>query len=182
MGVSFAYKAKINAAVFYDDIRDLIQLVDNVFPAPQSQQNQNIGKARYRGFEIGGSVYPTSNLEFGANYTYIERENLSTSTSSTIIQLTDVPRHKVFAYGQWHFAESWRLIGSGEYDSDRTSSTDGRRIASEFGIASVKLAWNVVRNTDVEFGVNNLFDRDYEYLEGFPEEGRNYFLNVLYKF
>lgn len=174
---SWGDKAKFNVAVFHDDIRDLIQLVNNVV-SPGVGQNQNIGKARYRGFEIGGSIYPTTNLEFGANYSYIDRENLSAPN----IQLTDVPRHKVFAYGQWHFAESWRLIGSAEYDSDRTSSTDGRRIASEFGIANVKLAWNVVRNTNVEFGVNNLFDRNYEYIEGYPEEGRNYFLNILYKF
>ncbi|HEX4985188.1 MAG TPA: TonB-dependent receptor [Burkholderiales bacterium] len=171
-------KAKFDASVFYDDIRDLIQLVNNVFPPPLSAQNQNIGKARYQGFEVGGSVTPFTTLELGANYTYIERKNLSNPT----ILLTDVPRHKVFAYGQWRFAQSWRFIGSAEYDSQRTSSTDGQRIASEFGIANAKLAWNVVRNTDVELGVNNIFDRNYEYVEGYPEEGRNYFLNLLYKF
>ena len=169
--------AKFNTSVFYDDIRDLIQLVNNV-ASPGVGQNLNIGKARYRGFELGGSVTPTTNLEFGANYTYIERENISSPT----ILLTDVPRHKVFAYGQWRFAESWRLIGSAEYNSDRVSSTNGQRIAGEFGIANAKLAWTIVRNTEVEFGVNNILDRNYQYIEGYPEEGRNYFVNLLYRF
>ncbi|HVY05469.1 MAG TPA: TonB-dependent receptor [Burkholderiales bacterium] len=169
--------AKYNTSIFYDDIRDLIQLVNNA-AAPGVGQNQNIGKARYRGFEIGGSITPVASLELGLNYTYIDRENIS----APAIQLTDVPMHKVFGYGQWRFAESWRFIASAEYDSDRTSSTDGRRIASEFGLVNAKISWNVVHDTEVEFGVNNLLDRNYEYIEGYPEEGRNYFLNLLYRF
>jgi iron complex outermembrane receptor protein len=30
--------------------------------------------------------------------------------------------------------------------------------------------------------VRNLFDRNYYYTAGFPEEGRNWFLNLRYRF
>ncbi|HWA14534.1 MAG TPA: TonB-dependent receptor [Burkholderiales bacterium] len=169
--------ASYNVSAFHDEIRDLIQLVDNAI-SPGVGQNRNIGKARYRGFELGGAVYPTSNVELGGSYTYLDRDNISTPN----IRLTDVPMHKVFAYAQWRFLEKFRFIGSGEYNSDRYSSTNGQRIASEFGVFNAKLAWDVEAAFTVEFGVNNLLDRNYEYIEGFPEEGRNYFANMLYKF
>ena len=31
-------------------------------------------------------------------------------------------------------------------------------------------------------GVKNLFDRDFYYTAGFPEQGRNWFFNVRYRF
>ena len=170
-------RAKYSVSVFHDEIRDLIQLVDNAI-SPGVAQNRNIGKARYRGFELGGSVFAGSNVEIGANYTYLDRDNIS----SPNILLTDVPMHKVFAYAQWRFLQSLRAIGSAEYNSDRYSSTNGQRIASEFGTVNAKLAWDVHAGLSMEFGVNNLLDRNYELIEGYPEEGRNYFANMLYKF
>jgi iron complex outermembrane receptor protein len=34
----------------------------------------------------------------------------------------------------------------------------------------------------MQAGVKNLFDRNYYYWEGFPEEGRNWYLTLRYTF
>lgn len=174
----FTEKLRYNAAVFYSDIRDMIQLVNNAI-SPGVGQQQNIGKVENRGFELGATAYATSNLEVGANYTYLDRDN---KTPTQDIVLTDVPMHKAFGWVQWHFLEQFRAIGSIEYDSQRYSSTDRRRIADEFTLVNAKLVWQPTEPLETEFGVNNVFDENYELSEGFPEEGRNFFVNVRYKF
>jgi iron complex outermembrane receptor protein len=40
----------------------------------------------------------------------------------------------------------------------------------------------VHHGVSVQAGVRNLFDRNYYYTAGFPEEGRNWFLNLRYRF
>jgi iron complex outermembrane receptor protein len=35
---------------------------------------------------------------------------------------------------------------------------------------------------NAQAGVKNLFDRNYFYTAGYPEEGRNWFLNLRYQF
>lgn len=40
----------------------------------------------------------------------------------------------------------------------------------------------VSRRAGTDFRVQNLFDANYAYSEGFPEPGRNFVLNMRYKF
>lgn len=175
----FAEKVRVNGAVFYSDIRDLIQLVTAGAPSGLNQQ-QNIGKVENRGFELAVSYFPTSALELGANYTYLDRDN---KTPDQDILLTDVPMHKALAYAQWRFVERLRLIGLVEYNSDRFSDTAHLdRVADEFTVVNAKVVWSIAGGFEAEAGVNNLTDENYEYVEGFPEEGRNYFMNVRYRF
>jgi iron complex outermembrane receptor protein len=39
----------------------------------------------------------------------------------------------------------------------------------------------VWRYFSVEAGINNITDRNYTLVEGYPEAGRNYFINLVYR-
>ncbi|MFT4045935.1 MAG: TonB-dependent receptor [Solimonas sp.] len=188
LGVSQAWHGvQVDAAVYYSDITDMIQAVsvDAALcsdSATSCTQNQNVGKVWSKGAELGLHGRLLASLELGGNYTWLDRTNESRDPTVRAIQLTDVPKHKLFVYGQWDIAAALRFIASTEYDARRLSASDGSRVASGFAVTDFKLVYDVGGGLSVEAGARNVFDRNYAYTEGFYEEGRNYFSNVNYRF
>jgi iron complex outermembrane receptor protein len=107
-----------------------------------------------------------------ANYTYLNRTNRSTPG----VFPTDTPHHKLFADAVWHAGGGWEVIGSTEGYSRRYSSSDGIQVAPGFVTANLKAGYRFSGGTLLEAGVRNLFDRIYEYAEGYPEPGRTFFV------
>jgi iron complex outermembrane recepter protein len=174
-------KLKLMASVFYYDTTDLIQSVNLANSAcssgSQCVQFRNVGKVLTSGTELGFAAFPTDTLEIGANYTYLDRDNKSSDD-----KLTDIPREKLFGYGKWQANDMWSLVASTEVNSSRYSSTTGSRVSGGFGIANTKVVYQRSAIWSGEFGINNLFDRNYTYIEGYPLPGRNMFLNVTRRF
>ncbi|MDN3549387.1 TonB-dependent receptor plug domain-containing protein [Mucilaginibacter aquaedulcis] len=174
-------KLNIQASLFYSKINNLIQTVNNVQVDPktgtQQSQVQNVGRAEYYGaeFAIG---YPIANqLRIDANYTYLKRKNLS----SPNIFLTDVPQNKVFGSIQYTPISKLYVMASEEYNSKRYSTSYGT-VSGAFYLTNVKAHLTLIKGFSIEGGVNNLFDRNYTLVEGFPEAGRNYFANVIFNY
>jgi iron complex outermembrane receptor protein len=175
-------RTRISGSIFYDDIRDMIQNV-TIVPTPAGcsspcSQMQNIGHVRTSGLELSIDSSLTDTLNIGANYTVLSRTNETNSS----IRFTDVPRQKLFTYTKWQVTEPFSVLGSVEADSSRYSSTTGAQVAGGFGIANLKGIYRFNQSWSAEAGVNNLFDRNYELIEGYPMEGRNFFVNATFKF
>lgn len=173
-------KLRVEAAVFYNDITDMIQSVrlpNSACAIPSCSQAQNVGKVTAQGFEVGLTSTLTNTLELGGNYSYIDRQN-----KSSAVRLTNIPRSKFLTYAKWAATPQLRVIGDLEYNSSRLSSSDGRRIAAGFSLANAKLSYALQKDVTLEAGVNNLFDRNYAYNEGFYEAGRNFFAKLNYSF
>lgn len=179
-----AEKTRLEGSLFYDDILSMIQSV-NITPVTQCgatattcTQMQNIGNVQTKGAELGVTTFATDAVEIGANYTVLIRHNLSNPS----IQFTDVPKQKLFAYTKWQVSAPLSVIASAEADSQRYSSSDGKRIAAGFGIANLKAMYQINPAWSAEAGINNLLDKNYMVIEGYPLEGRNYIVNTTWKF
>lgn len=169
---------RVDAAVFYNDITNMIQSVslpNSACTSPPCSQARNIGKVAAQGFELGLTSALTTTLELGGNYTYIDRQN-----KTNFEKLTNVPRSKFMTYAKWAATPQLNVIGDVEYNSKRY--TDNTRTAAGFGLANAKLSYTLQKDVTLEAGVNNMLDRNYAYTEGFYEEGRNFFANLNYRF
>ena len=156
----------LGANLFYSEITDMIQTTRL---ASGKDQRQNIGKVDVSGIELSANG-SAGKVDFGANYTYLERNNRSNNKI-----LTDTPDHKLFAYATWNIDASWKLNGSVESSSRRYSSDDGLRRAPGFAVVNTKLSYKFAKGLLLEGGVRNLFDKNYTYVEGYPEAGRVFF-------
>lgn len=171
---------RLDGALFYSDVRDAIE---SIKLANGMEQNQNYGKETFQGGELAAAIFVTNNLKFGANYSYIRAKN---KTDRSYI-IRDLPKHKFFVYADWQFLPQWNLYVSQEAEHGRYS-TDGvgrnSRLVkiSGFGITNAKLTFNATKQLSIEAGVSNLFDKNYYYQAGYPEEGRLYFTNLKYQF
>lgn len=165
---------KFDAALFRSNITDLIQSVRvdaGLCSSPPCSQMQNVARARATGLEfaVDGRV---GALKLDANYTWLHRENLEDAT----VKLTDTPRHKFFAAASWTQG-AWQFGASLEAASRRYTSSDGKQEAAGYAVVNAKAGYRLASGPLIEAGVHNLFDRLYEYSEGFPEPGRSYFVN-----
>jgi iron complex outermembrane receptor protein len=177
---TFLKKIALKTAIFYSDITDMVMQVkvpDPSNPATTLNQNQNIGDVRRYGAELDVSGSIITNLNGGFSYTYVWSDNRTDST-----RIIDIPKHKLAAYAKYMPLKGLSLIADIEYNSQRYSSSNGVETAGAFAVANFKAAYEFLKGLTIEGGVSNIFDRDYVLAEGYPEAGRGFFSNLVYKF
>lgn len=176
----FLKRVALKTALFYRDIKDYIQ---QKAITPSVGQNQNIGHVEQYGFEIELSSPILSNLDAGLNYTYVDTNNRSNAD-----KITDVPEHKFFIYTKYKPIDKLSLLADLEIDSRRYSSTTSGlpggnpRIARGFTLVNAKAMYEIIKGLQIEAGIRNIFDKNYELNEGYPMPGRTYFSNLTYRF
>lgn len=171
----------LESSLFYSHIDRTILTVNNVQYDSTTHvwqsQVQNVGRSEYIGGEIGFEAPLSSSVRLGTNYTYIKRNDLSNPS----ILFTDVPRNKWFGYAQYSFRDLFYIEVNGEYDSKRYGTSYGA-VAGAFSVFNAVASYHVWKYFSVEGGINNIFDRNYSLVEGYPEPGRNYFVNLRYRY
>ncbi|MDR3298543.1 MAG: TonB-dependent receptor [Candidatus Accumulibacter sp.] len=189
LGVQDRLTAKVagSAAIFHSKIDDKIESVPYVSPSPYAgqSQNQNIGKATYKGFELGITATPLDTLEIGANYTYIDTKVHNPQVPTA--RLSTAPRHKGFLYAKWQATPLLTVIPSLELSASRwaydssTASSPNKKTGS-YELLGLKIDYKLAPRWNVSFSGHNLLDKNYEYTPGYPQEGRNFLLSTSYQF
>ncbi|TNV71675.1 hypothetical protein FGO68_gene11062 [Halteria grandinella] len=174
-------KLKVQAALFFSSISNTIQNVNNVaYDSTRKvglSQLQNVGNSEYSGAEIGVEYPVNKSVKIGANYTYIERHNLS----NPAVFFTDVPNNKIFGFVQYTYSNKYFIQVNSEYNSKRYSTSYGTT-TGEFVLVNTKASVKIQKYLALETGINNALDRNYALVEGYPEMGRNYFINLVYNY
>ena len=105
------------------------------------------------------------------------------------------PRHNAFLYLSWSATNRLSITPSLELASDRYSLITGPDstllntppvpnyvFAGAYALANTEAAYKLNANFTSSFGVKNIFDENYELVDGFPEAGRTIFANLRAKF
>lgn len=166
-------RLNLRVALFYSKITDIIMFINNVEPG--KSQMQNAGRAEYMGAEAAADYRVFKNMFLGVNYTYLERHNLTDPS----IYFTDVPNTKLYGYIKYNPSRQVQLLVSSEYNSSRFSTSYGTRVG-DFTLVNAAVSVGIGKYMRVETGVNNIFDKNYYLVEGFPEEGRNFFVALRF--
>ncbi|MGP1485510.1 MAG: TonB-dependent receptor plug domain-containing protein [Campylobacter sp.] len=166
---------RLQTALFYSKMVDAIAEVDYI---NNTTQNQNVDKAAYKGFELGTTYFATPNLEIGGNYTFISAKYKGRQNT----YIYDFPKHKGFIYADYKIAPKFDIYISQELASKRYEDSAKTLKLSGFGVTNLKFGYEMVKDLRLEAGINNMFDKNYEYTEGYPQEGRIFYANLRYKF
>ena len=169
---------KIQASVYQSKLVDVIQQVNNIAYVNNIwvYQEQNTGKATFTGFECSADWKPASWLKAFAGYSYIDRKNDSDPT----LYFTDVPKNKISGYLQFVLNKStWAMLET-ESNSKRYSTSDGKYTAGGYGLLNLRASTTLISSLSLQASVENIFDRNYAVLEGYPEPGRQYVLSIAY--
>jgi iron complex outermembrane receptor protein len=170
--------ARLAAAVFYSDVKDLIQTV--VLP-DTTTQTQNVGNGNFAGFELSMDAPIGSEVRAGGNYTYIHRE--ITDALQPNLRPTGVPGNKAFLFATWQPVLSLRISPSLELADDRWSDVNPAPAfpyvkTGSYALLDLDATYAFPRGLDVSVGFKNLLDGHFELAWGYPQPGRAFYLKT----
>jgi len=171
---------RAEAALFYSDVRDLIQTVQI---GPGLTQTQNVGDGDYYGAELALDATLRPTLSVGGNYTFIRRD--VTDPSQPLLKPTGVPTHKGFVFLRWTPLEKLTVTPSLELASSRWSDVETNPVQAfpfietgAYTLGNVQVDYALLRNLDLAVGARNLFDDEYELAWGLPQPGRTFYVKA----
>lgn len=167
-------KLSLGGNLFFVDVTDVIQTVDHVEPG--KSQMQNTGAAEYIGADLNVQINPIKWVNASLNYGYIERHNLSHPE----LKFTDLPVHKVQAHINIKPLKDLDFNLNALYYGDRYSTSYGFA-AQTFTCVNMSGQY-AYKGFELSLGLNNIFDVNYAYSEGYPAPSRNFFATLVYKF
>jgi len=174
----FAGGVRGTAAVFYSDVRNLIQTV--VLP-DTTTQTQNVGDGEFSGIEVAIDVPVSASLRAGGNYTYMHRAIRDALLPN--LRPTGVPSQRVFLYATWQPAGRLRLTPSLEVAGDRWSELNPAPAfpyvrTGGYSLLDVDATYALPRSLEFSVGFKNLLDDYYELAWGFPQPGRTFYVKT----
>ncbi|WP_244395901.1 TonB-dependent receptor plug domain-containing protein [Beijerinckia indica] len=182
---TFDGKAEFSTAAFVSDVKNLIQSVPFIYNNTALSQSQNIGNGYFVGIEAAGTYSILENLMIGGNLTFIRRS--ITSPTSPYVQPTGVPFAQGFLYATYRpeavpglsFTPNLELA-----DSRWTSNSAGTYYykTGSYQLLNFQTTYQVGPNFEVQAGLRNILDQNYQLWDGFPEPGRSIFANMRVTF
>ncbi len=171
-----------NAAVFYSEVRDMIQTVVVDAGPPQRTQTRNVGDGEYYGAEFGGQARLGTQWVIGGNATWLQRT--INDPLQPDYRPTGVPGHQALLYATWSPLAAWSLTPSIEYADDRWNSGPGTSYVKtgQYTLVNLQTQWDVADNLRVALGARNLTDALYELAWGFPQPGRSFYAKLEVEF
>lgn len=171
-----AARGVVSATWFQTNYNDLIAGTNVGFRSTV----QNLARARTRGIEWSAQASPFRAWETRLSYTYLEAEVVTNG-----FQLLRRPRHSAAA-DVWHdfgggftagaginFAADWR-----DNDAATFITIDGK----DYAVARLYAAWQVKPDLTIKVRLENLLDRQYEAVNGYPAPGFGAFGGVEWRF
>jgi outer membrane receptor for ferrienterochelin and colicins len=174
LGAFIFDKIELDATYFYNKFRDLIAWQeDNAYWWRPS----NVNAATIKGVETNLTCQITKSLNLNMNYT-----RLSALNDTTKKWLTYRPRHEYKATVYYNLDDKLKWYLTGRYISKRYATEDNSRFVKSYFTAYTSICYNVTKFAEINLTVNNIFDRDYQEVEGYPMPGTNFLLGAKLKF
>ncbi|MGM0632232.1 MAG: TonB-dependent receptor domain-containing protein [Pseudomonadota bacterium] len=158
--------------LFQNDIDDLIT-TNSTFDSLT-----NIGQARIRGLEASAETQ-WQDWSLRAELTLLDHEDRSTGEplARRPDEMLSVSAGR--SMSRWHFHVNWQLRGA---QRDLDPVTFGPSEVPGNGIVNATAGYRIDARLDLNLKLGNLFDRDYEVVDGFNMHGRTAMLNARYRF
>ena len=154
-----------------------------------------MGKETHEGAELSVHSRPISRLTVDGNYSYLNRTiasanvpaNILTSYLNSGIYLPyGIPKNKAIGFAAIQMPFKIQGMVTERYEGGITLETDSNlgslNYRSAFATTDLGVILPLYNSFTVQAGVKNLLDRNYFLTDGFPEAGRNWFMNLRYYF
>lgn len=176
-GVDLTWKGSVTPdwgvalSVYHNRVTDAI-LSHNIDAS--TIQNQNSGRVDYTGLDLAIKGKIATMVDVGSSYGLIHARPRRQEAGN----ITDLPNQIFSAWFILAPIEKWSITLSEEARSSSYSNSDGSQKAGGFALTHIRTDYILGHGFSINGSVNNLFDKSYNYSEGYIEEGRNYWLGV----
>jgi iron complex outermembrane receptor protein len=186
---TFALRTVAQIDAFHSDVRDEIENIFFLSPlcaggakggAGSCQQAVNVGSEVHEGVNVTLRTTPVPRLTLDANYSYLHRDITGMTGGFPV----GTPKHKAMTTATVRLPRGATGLVSARYESGAIGMSDNSLPlpAATFTTVDGGGTFPIRAGVSVQAGVKNLFDRNYYYWEGFPEQGRNGYVTLRYTF
>lgn len=167
-------KFKADITLFKTKFKDLIEWsVDN----NKWWRPQNVSSATIKGVEFETEFLLKEYLKANFNYTYLEAKDISTKK-----WLIYRPRHLYklkFIYSPiFKFEVGLSMI----YKTKRFTNADNTALLEHYFVPNLNFIYRINKNVQINFEINNLFDRIYHEEEGYSMPRRAFYGGIKFSF
>lgn len=172
----------LSTALFYSDVKDMIQTVVVVPGASPITQTQNVGDGEFYGAELGIQARLSDRWNIAANYTHLHREIEDPSQPS--FEVVGAPDNTAFVSFNYAPSARWTITPSVEVADDRWSdvSTGGYVRTGNYTMLNFQAQYSGKDRWEIAIGGSNLLDENFELAQGYPEPGRNAYVRLRLTF
>ena len=176
-------RAAVDVTYFQDRLKD--EIVSQFDPVTFLSTSVNqAGTSKRRGVEIAGRVEPAEGLTLGLTYTFLDAEEPNGDVE------VRRPRHDLGLEASYRFAEDRALVvvgvnhlaGLNDFDFTDPFIAGSQVALDDRTVVNLSLSYAVTEQVEVYGRVSNLFDEDYQEVDGFDAEGRVAFLGLRARF
>ena len=162
-------RGRVSATWFSNRYRDLFGFDPDTFATI------NVGRASAKGIELAGEFTPCERVRVLAGYTWTDAEDSSDGS-----QLPRRPGHSASVDVEYEPAAGI-VVGAGvRWVADRVDV--GAIDLPDYATVRLHASWQATPRVRAHVRVENLFDRDYEEVAGYPALGIGAFGGVTVKF
>lgn len=170
--------ASLEITPFYQQVHNMIQTVGNPQPPPPVS-NQNSGAFDARGLELALELRPIAANRWQFAYTYSDIDEAGSLEPHS--NRSGTPRHDLHCIVEYTL-QKLRLAAELQYVNDLYNSDiqGGGPIEkiSNYCVVNLKAAYGVLPNAEVFAEVDNLFDKSYQQVPGYPMPGITGYLGL----
>jgi len=172
-------EVEIDLSGFYNDVRDLIDR------ASRNDPYLNISKAVFAGCEADIKVSIWKYLRGRLSHTYLyARDKNPEALGRSGEELSYVPTHKTDL--ELGFTSPFGLSGSlfGSFNGKRYyyDSGNNQQALGSYFLWNLKVSQKLLEHWKASVSLENIFDRDYEEEEGYPQPGRSFLFSLTGRF
>lgn len=182
---------QLKATGFYNDVKDLITFNPAIVAGPNAIPGYvNVARARIYGFEVE-AAYDSDYFFANAGYSHVIGKNRDTGAYLTTIAPHELSLTVGGKLPQHGLTFGWRSrIVAAPQDPARRSATPigtSTRYARAFDVHDAFLTWKPTEGHlagwEAEFGIENIFDRQYkEFLHNDAARGRTFKVSLVRQF
>jgi iron complex outermembrane receptor protein len=162
---SFGAIASAELTVFHSEGTNLIR-VEGAFP---NLVLRNSGSFRHRGVEVAGTIKPDRQLSIDLAYSYLDPGEQTMAN----------PRHKTFAGGAYLIEPVTVSLGA-QYVAGLYGADFSRRRIGEYVALNARVTVQIAAFLSLYAAAENLLDRRYETMYGYPMPGTTVLAGVTY--
>jgi iron complex outermembrane receptor protein len=174
--------ARVSAAAFYGDVRQLIQ---TVVLADTTTQTRNVGNGQVAGAEASVEWPLGATARVGGQYSYLHRD--ITDALQPNLRPTGTPTGRGSVYGIWRPVPALRTMASLEVAGDRWSDVNPAPAfpyvrTGAYTLLDVDATYTLPRGLELSLGLKNALDKYYELAWGYPQQGRTFYAKTQVRF
>lgn len=170
--VEFAGGAIVSATAFYIAVENAI---DYVFGAPPTYQNV-VGKSPRKGLEVSAQVPIGENFVLGAAYTYTDARRPNGARASR------VPKHDLGLTLDATLAEGLTGTLAVHHVADRPNDGFPAQVMPDYTVVNAGLRYELTPTLDLSLRIENLFNEQYQQVQGYATAERAFYIGVVSRF